>query len=108
MITSVMPFIMAFFAVTERSFLFRSLGLILSVAFIAMVLDTSATKAWLAMLVGAVFLIFCTHSPSEGRLRFYLNGLTYLLISMLFLSWLVITGISLFAKLFLSKMMVQC
>lgn len=103
MITSVMPFIMAFFAVTERSFLFRVFGLILSFTFIAMVLDTSATKAWLAMLVGAVFLVFfALFHRKKGRLRFYLNGLTYLsiLISFLFVFSIYFAEISLFAKLF--------
>lgn len=80
MITSVMPYVMLFFAIRVPKIKWKIIYFVFAMLFIQMSLDSGATKAWVATLMGALvcFSAIIIHR-STGRRRIVVNTISYLL-----------------------------
>lgn len=80
MITSAMPYVMLFFAIRATSMKWKILYLVFAALFIQMALDSGATKAWVATMIGALatFGVMIVHRPT-GRGRVAINIMSYML-----------------------------
>lgn len=79
MITSAMPYVMLFLAIRATKIWWKVIYLIFTALFIQMAMDSGATKAWVATLIGALAMIgtMIIHR-STGRGRFAFNTVSYL------------------------------
>lgn len=79
MITSAMPFVMLFLAIRATKVRWKIIYFAFAALFILMALDSGATKAWVATMIGALasFGAIVLHRPA-GRGRVAINIMSYL------------------------------
>ena len=79
MITSAMPYVMLFLAIRATSIKWKIIYFVFTALFIQMALDSGATKAWVATMIGALasFGVMIVHRPT-GRGRVAINIMSYL------------------------------